>query len=147
MRCPPHCLAQANGLKLKDFLANEVVAEFLLSDSVASLTFKAERNGANITTDQAKLNSDEWFMTEIVNPNAAIEAIPSSDAFDTESVVESAPSEAGSSASHRHLMPPPRLVVWPCGRGRGRVAVAELRLSSMSGCLQEKIGFPMPIVF
>ena len=86
MRCPPHCLAQANGLKLKDFLANEVVAEFLLSDSVALLTFKAERTGANITTDQAKLNSDEWFMTEIVNSNAAIEAIPSSDAFDTESV-------------------------------------------------------------
>ena len=113
MRCPPHCLAQANGLKLKDFLANEVVAEFLLSDSVALLTFKAERTGANITTDQAKLNSDEWFMTEIVNPNAAIEAIPSSDAFDTESVVESAPSEAGSSASHAATPP-------SSGRGRGR---------------------------
>ena len=113
MRCPPHCLAQANGLKLRDFLANEVVAEFLLSDSVASLTFKAERTGANITTDQAKLNSDEWFMTEIVNLSAAIEAIPSSDAFDTESVVESAPSEAGSSASHAATPP-------SSGRGRGR---------------------------
>ena len=52
-------------------------------------------------------------MTEIVNPNAAIEAIPSSDAFDTESVVESAPSEAGSSASHAATPP-------SSGRGRGR---------------------------
>ena len=52
MRCPPHCLAQANGLKLKDFLADQDVAAFLLSDNVASLTFKAERYGANITTDQ-----------------------------------------------------------------------------------------------
>ena len=60
------CLAQANGLKLKDFLANQDVAAFLLSDSVASLTFKAERFGANITTDQANLNSDEWFLTTVV---------------------------------------------------------------------------------
>ena len=107
------CLAQANGLKLKDFLADQDVAAFLLSDNVASLTFKAERYGANITTDQANLNSDEWFLTDIVNTDAAIAAIPSSDAFDTESVVESAPSEAGSSASHAATPP-------SSGRGRGR---------------------------
>ena len=47
MRCPPHCLAQANGVKVRDFLADAVVAQFLVSDSVASLTFKAERKGPN----------------------------------------------------------------------------------------------------
>ena len=52
-------------------------------------------------------------MTEIVNPNAAIEAIPSSDAFDTESVVESAPSEAGSSASHAATPDPAFVWPWP----------------------------------
>jgi len=107
-----HCRAQANGLKVREFLANEEVAAFLTSGSVASLTFKAKRNGPNISKEQAELNSDEWHEIEFV-PNVNLTAIPSSDAFDTESVVESTPSEAGSSASHA-ATPPGR------GRGRGR---------------------------
>ena len=41
-------------------------------------------------------------------------------------------------------MPPPRLRL--AVAVAVAVAVAELRLSSMPGRLQEKIGFPMPIV-
>ena len=73
--------------------------------STCPLTFKAERTGPNITPEQAKLNSDEWYQFEVGDLEAAIEAIPSSAAFDTESEVESAPSEAGSSASHAATPP------------------------------------------
>ena len=109
------CAGERNGVKVRDFLADAVVAQFLVSDAVASLTFKAERKGPNITPEQAKLNSDEWYQLEVGDLEAAIEAIPSSAAFDTESEVESAPSEAGSSASHAAT--PPSSVR---GRGRGR---------------------------
>ena len=108
-------VAQANDLKVSEFLSHEDVVAFLASDSVRSLTFKADRYGTNISKAQAEQNSDEWYPIELEANVASIDNLPSSDIFDTETAAStpSEPSEAGSSASHAATPP-------SSGRGRGR---------------------------
>ena len=95
-----------NGLKLRDFLADEDIAAFINSNSVSSFTFKERYYGPKLPDETGKetaeKNSDEWYFVE----SPGIAGMPSSNLFDNPVEDElAAPSEAGTSASHASTPP------------------------------------------
>ena len=87
----------------------------LTSETVRTVTYKADLYGPNISKAEAIANSDAWEAVEpdMAAATAALDELPSAE-WDEEPPPPPTPSsDAGSSASHAATPP-------TAGRGRGR---------------------------